>query len=65
MVDRKEENINNYLIDKVNYGITDSKNKFTKENIPVMLRTIGFTWDQINEYVLKQQVIKNVEGNFL
>ena len=63
MTDIKEENIQTYLMDKVNYGITDSKNKFTKENVSFMLKNIGFSYDQINEYYLNQQKFKNVEGN--
>ena len=63
MADIKEENIQSYLIDKVNYGITETSNKFAKENISFMLKTIGFAYDQINEYLIKQHTFKNVEGN--
>ena len=63
MADIKEEYIQSYLIDKVNYGITETSNKFTKENISFMLKAIGFAYDHINEYLIKQQTFKNVEGN--
>jgi len=61
MKPRKLENVENYFLDKVNYGIAPADKKFTRESATRLIKTAGFTWDMVFQYVQKLEQYNNVD----
>jgi hypothetical protein len=61
MKPRKLESVENYFLDKVNYGIGPSEKRFTKDNTQRLAKTAGFTWDMVQEYVHKLDNYRDVD----